>query len=209
VHHLEGQRWTSQITDVACIASSSAAPHHPRPVAATSDGKVKVWDGAELRVPVSMVTSVAVWTEHGGGHDHDRIATAAGGGVVKVYGGEAFILLRDLDVGSATKRIIPFQSAEGACRLLVVPMSLEDGRSIQIWSPEEGRLLHDGINRDCPMEDVHLFQSAEGRHLLAVRGRGEQHPRHPGDTMRAFLDVWDLGEAPVGTVNMRGAHKHG
>jgi hypothetical protein len=194
---------TNYVSALACVASSSAAPHHPRLVSASTDGTAKVWDGetgemlADLLGHVSMVKSGAVWTEHTGGHD--RIVTAAGEGVVKVYDGEALTLLRDLDVGWSSRRIIPFESAEGPTRLIVVPTWHIDGRGIQIWDPREGlstgRLLQNGINRDCPLEHVHLFESAQGRHLLAISGRGEEQLGHPGDTdtMRAFIDVWDLG----------------
>jgi hypothetical protein len=77
------------------------------------------------------------------------------------------------------------------------------------WDPEEGRLLHDNFNNGCPLDDWHLFESAEGRHLLAIVGGGKEHPRHPGDTLRAFLDVWDLGEAPIATRHVRPADEHG
>jgi WD40 repeat protein len=43
LHRLEGH--TNRIADLACIASSSAAPHHPRLVSASDDGIAKVWDG--------------------------------------------------------------------------------------------------------------------------------------------------------------------
>jgi WD40 repeat protein len=202
---------TGMMTDLACIASPSAAPHHPRVVSGSDAGTAKVWDGetgerlADLRneVPVS---SVAVWKEHTGGHD--RIATTGGDGRIKVWDGEALTLLHDLDCagGSASRRIRAFTSAEGPARLLV---ALAADLGVQVWDPEEGRLLHDGINRRCPMEDCHLFESAQGRYLLAIVGSGARHARHPGDTYRPFLDVWDLGEAPAATGHMRGAHKQG
>jgi WD40 repeat protein len=43
LHRLESH--ASAITDLACIASSSAAPHHPRLVSVCSDGTANVWDG--------------------------------------------------------------------------------------------------------------------------------------------------------------------
>jgi hypothetical protein len=208
LHRLKAH--SNSIWDVACIVSSSAAPHHPRLVSVSTDGTAKVWDGeigemlADLRGHRGWVMSVAVWKEHMG--EHDRIATAERRGVVKVWDGEALTLLRDLEVGSAARRIIPFESAEGPIRLLVV---LDDGRGIQIWDPEEGRLLHDGIHRDSSVRDVHLFTSAEGRYLLAIRGGHTRHIRHPGDTARPFLDVWDLGEAPARERHVWGAHKQG
>jgi WD40 repeat protein len=211
LHRLEGH--TNMINDLACIASSSAAPHHPRMVSASYDGTVKVWDGetgemlADWGGYYEACWLVAVWKEHTGGHD--RIATATYGGEVKIWDGEAFTLLHDFDVGSAIERIIPFESAEGPTRLLVVTDTRKAGRGIQVWDPEEGRLLHDGINRGWPLNDCHPFKSARGRHLLAIRGRGYEHPCHPGDTMRAFLDLWDLGEAPAPANPVRGAHKHG
>jgi WD40 repeat protein len=198
---------------LACLASSSAAPHHPRLVSACSDGEVRVSDGetgvmlADLQAHDSGVTSVAVWKEHTGGHD--RIATAESVGRVRVWNGEAYTLLHDLDCGSATWRLLAFESAEGPHRLLV---GLADGKGVQVWDPEEGRLLHDGINRGCPLQDWHLLEPVEGRQLLVIVGNGEQHPRHTGSYKRAFLDVWDLGEAPQAAAEgqtMRPAHHLG
>jgi WD40 repeat protein len=207
LHRLQGD--TDRITALACIASSSAALRHPRLVSAAWDRTAKVWDGEtgktleNLQGHTGWVRSVAVWKEHTGGHD--RIATASDDGWVKIWDGEAFTLLHDLDCGG--QYVLAFKSAEGPTRLLV---ELEGGRSLQLWDPEEGRLLHDGINSDCPTSrDWHLFESAQGRHLLAVIGKGMFHPRHPGGTVRAFLDVWDLGEAPARVDHVRGAHKHG
>jgi hypothetical protein len=83
-------------------------------------------------------------------------------------------------------------------------------RCTQVWDPEEGRLLRDHISHGSSFQAVHLFESAERRHLLAIMDSGEHHPRHPGDTSRDFLDVWDLGEqAPVGGGGLQPAHKHG
>jgi hypothetical protein len=113
-------------------------------------------------------------------------------------------LLHDLD-GSGLG-MLAFQSAEGPTRLLV---ALGDDQGLRLWDPEEGRLLHDGIDQGCPLDDWHLFESAQGRQLLAIVGRGEQHPRHAGDTVRAFLDVWDLGEAPAATGHVRPANNQG
>jgi WD40 repeat protein len=204
LHHLQGH--TCDIHDVACIASSSAAPHHPRLVSASWDGTAKVWDRetgemlADLPGHGGGTRSVAVWKEHTGGHD--RIATTGGGGRTKVWGGEAFTLLHDLDCGSQSMdRLLAFEWAEGPARLLVA------SEGVQVW--EEGRLLHDGTNRGCPLGDLHLFESAQGRHLLAIVGREDQHPRHPGETDKTFLDVWDLGEAPAGEGQMRPAHHRG
>jgi hypothetical protein len=84
---------------------------------------------------------------HGGARPH-RHGTGAIGRV-KVWDGEAFTLLHDLDCGPAIKRVLAFESAEGPHRLLV---ALRWHRGLQVWDPEEGRLLHDGINRDCPVE---------------------------------------------------------
>jgi WD40 repeat protein len=203
LHGLEGH--ADIITGLACIASSSAAPHHPRLVSTSWDGTAKVWDGetgewlADLRGHDSPFSSVAVWKEHTGGHD--RIATASDVGQVKIWG-EALTLLHDLDCDSHW-RMLPFESAEGPARLLV------PGERMQIHDPEEGRLLHDGINRGCPLDDLHLFESAQGRHLLAIVGSGIRHARHPGQAQRAFIDVWDLGEAPPRDGHVRPANKHG
>jgi WD40 repeat protein len=204
LHRLRGH--AGGTTALTCIASSSAAPHHPRLVSAGLDGTARVWDGqtgemlGELRGRDGGVVSVAAW----GGHEHDRIATA-GSFNIKVWDGEAWTLLHDLDCGPC-RRLLAFKSAEGPARLLVAS---EDRKVIQVWDPEEGRLLHDGINRGCPLKDWHLFESAQGRHLLAIAGSGIDHPRHPGDTERAFLDVWDLGEAPAAEGQMRPAHHLG
>jgi WD40 repeat protein len=194
------------VFDLACIASSSAAPHPARLVSTSWDGTAKVWDGetgellANLRDHGGAVRSVAVWKEHTGGHD--RIATTGYDRHVKVWDGEAFTLLHDLDCGS-DHRMVAFMSAEGLQRLLAGPATAS---GLQVWDPEEGRLLHDGINRigkrDCPIEDFHLFESAQGRHLLAVLRRqfGDED---------VFLSVWDLGEAPAAIGLVRPANKHG
>jgi WD40 repeat protein len=211
LHRLHGH--TSHVADLACIATSSAAPHHPRLVSVSYDGTAKVWDGdtgervAELQRPLGAAACVAVWKEHGGGHD--RIATAAGRGIVQVYDGETFGLLHDLDCGSSGKQLLHFNSAEGTNLLLVMTSSLQG--EVQLWDPEEGRLLWGGIICGFPCQHFHLFQS-EGRHRLAISSYGEHHSRHPDDpdvTMRAFLDVWDLGEVPAGTDHLRPAHHLG
>jgi hypothetical protein len=172
-----------------------------------------VWDGetgellADLRNHGGPVTSVAVWKEQAGGGEHDRIASTSGGGGVMVWGGEALTLLHDLSSDLDIGRLSAFKSAEGPTRLL---MTSYEGGVLQVWDPEEGRLLHDGIKCDCPPpDDYQMFESAQGRHLLAIVGRGEQHPRHPGDRDRSFLDVWDLGEAPIRAHPLRPAHHLG
>jgi WD40 repeat protein len=206
LHHLDGH--TKKIVDVACIASSSAAPHHPRLVSASWDRTAKVWDGetgeclANLRGHQEVLMSVVVWKEHHGGHD--RIATSGGNGRIKIWDGEALTLLHDLDCESHW-RMLPFESAEGPARLLVAP----DRGGLQVWDPEEGRVLHGGINRGCPLDDCHLFESAQGHQFLAITGSGDYHAQHPGDMQRVFLDVWDLGEALARTQPLRPANKHG
>jgi WD40 repeat protein len=209
LHHLEGH--TCDIADLACIASSSAAPHHPRLVSASWDGTAKVWDGetgemlADLEGQCGAMRSVAVWKEHTGGHD--RIAATLGDVWIKVWDGEALTLLHDLHRHSQPlDRLLAFKSGEGAARLLAAS---EDLMGLQVWDPEEGRLLHDGINQGGPLDDCHMFESAQGRHLLAIVGRGNDHARHPGDTDRTFVDVWDLGEAPAAEGPMRPAHHTG
>jgi WD40 repeat protein len=200
LHYLEGH--ADAITDLACIASSSAAPHHPRVVSGSDDGFAKVWDGetgewlAELRGEGSQMMAVAVWKEHTGGHD--RIATSDRHGRVKVFDGEAFTLLHDLDCNSH-HHLLAFKSAEGPTRLLV---ALAYEQRLQVWDPEEGPLLH-GISSSYPVDDFHLLESAQGRHLLAILSR------HPRDTNTIFLDVWDLGEAPAPTGHLRRANKQG
>jgi WD40 repeat protein len=115
------QGHTKRINDLACIASSSAAPHHPRLVSASQNGTARVWDGetGEMLTILSHekpVKSVAVWKEHTGGHD--RIATSGYDRRVRVWDGEAVTLLHDLD--STFRRLMTLQSAEGPHRLLVV-----------------------------------------------------------------------------------------
>jgi WD40 repeat protein len=165
LHRLEGH--ASAITGLACIASSSAAPHHPRLVSVCSGGTALVWDGetgerlTDLRGHERPVTCVAVWKEHTGERGHDRIATADRDRRITVWDGEALTLLHDLDIGSRIGRLLAFESAEGPTRLLV---GLDRG-FLQVWDPEEGRLLHDNINRGCPLDHCHMFESAQGRHL--------------------------------------------
>jgi WD40 repeat protein len=206
LHRLEGH--TSMITDLACIASSSAAPHHPRIVAASQDGTAKVWDGETGELLGDLphekpVRSVAVWKEHTGGHD--RIATSDDGGWLRVWHGEAFTLIHELKSAGPGPRVVAFRSAEGPASLL------SSSQVMQVWDPEEGRLLHDGIkiNRGSLLMDNHLFESAQGRHLLDVVGHGEQRPRRPFSVWRPFMDVWDLGEAPAREGYLRPAHHRG
>jgi WD40 repeat protein len=207
LHRLEGHN--DAIADVACIASSSAAPHHPRLVSASHDRTAKVWDGETGEMLADLpcqgpANTVTVWKEPTGGRD--RIATA-GAAELRVWDGEAFTLLHDLHCGAVVRRLVPFQAADGTSRLLA---ALYGEQGVQVYDPEEGRRLHDGINRRCPLDDVHLLASAQGRQRLAIVGVGSRHPRHPGDLrMRPFLDVWDLGEAPAAVKNVRPAHHLG
>jgi WD40 repeat protein len=124
LHRLEGH--TGAISDVACIASSSAAPHHPRVVSGSTDCTAKVWDGETGERLADLghhgpVWSVAVWKEPRGGHD--RIAIGGEGCTVKVWDGEAFALLHDLQTEYATRRVSAFRLAGGQDRLLVEPTS--------------------------------------------------------------------------------------
>jgi hypothetical protein len=48
-----------------------------------------------------------------------------------------------------------------------------------------------------------------GRSLLAITGHGFHHARHAAGTGRAFLDLWDLEEAPIRVKGVRPAHKQG
>jgi hypothetical protein len=206
LHRLKGH--TKTISDLVCIASSSAAPHHPRLVTVSWDGTAKVWDGetgellADLGEHGAFVIAVAVWKQHTGGHD--RIATMRDDRRFKVWDGEALTLLHDLS--PLGQRFLPFQSAEGR-PLLLVP--LWDGREVQAWDPEGNRLVQGGINRGCPSSQLHVFESAQGRHLLAIAGCGKHHQRHAGDIERSFIDVWDLGEAPPRERQVRPAHHTG
>jgi WD40 repeat protein len=201
MHRLDGH--TGRIRSLACIASSSAAPHHPRLVSASDDGTAKVWDGetgvmlADLRGHTGNVDIVTVWKEHTGGHD--RIATAAYDGHAKVWDGEAFTLLHDLVCGDSGTiwDISAFESAEGSHRLLV---ALIGQRGVLMWDPEEGRLLHEAINQWHPFDHFHLFESAQGRHLLAILGDARE---------TVVLNLYDLGEAPAPEEWIRRANKHG
>jgi WD40 repeat protein len=215
LHRLQGRNSVKAHEDagigLACIASSSAAPHHPRLVSTSvaENGPARVWDGETGEMLARLggmggVRSVAVWKEHRGGHD--RIATvprkADHGSGVTVWDGEAFKCLRDLAFAST---VLVCKSAEGPARLL---LGQAQG-GLQVWDPEEGRRLAGGIHHPHAFDTFHLFESAQGRHLLATVSRGNQHPRHPGGVERFVLDVWDLGEAPACTPSLRGAHHTG
>jgi hypothetical protein len=115
-----------------------------------------------------------------------------------VWDGEAFTLPHDLDCNSH-HHMLTFKSAEGQTRLLVGPAGDE---GLQVWDPEEGRRLHDGVKRGSPLQGFHLFESAQGRHLLAIMTR-----HYSNDNVT--LDVWDLGEAPAATEHVRPANKQG
>jgi hypothetical protein len=201
MHRLEGHK--DLIFDLACIASSSAAPHHPRVVSASYDRSAKVWDGetgemlADLGGHAGPVRSVAVWKEHTGGHD--RIALADDDGVVRVWDGEAFTPLHDLVCGDSGTiwDISAFESAEGPHRLLV---ALIGQRGVLMYDPEEGRLLHGAINQWHPFDHFHLFESAQGRHLLAILGDARE---------TVVLNLYDLGEAPAPEEWVRRANKQG
>jgi hypothetical protein len=172
----------------------------------THERTAEVWDGETGEWLAGLegdrreyVGSVAVWKEHTGGHD--RIATA-GSFTAKVWDGEAFTLLHDLDCDATpVKRLLAFESAEGRIRLLVALANKSNVGpcGVQVWDPEEGRLLHDGIKQDCPFTDCHLFETTQGRHLLAIAGRGVHH----------LMNVWDLGEAPARAGAVRPAHRVG
>jgi WD40 repeat protein len=206
LHRLQGHGGV--ITDLACIASSSAAPHHPRLVSASQDRTARVWDGetgemlAEFWGHDGSVKSVAVWKEHTGGHD--RIATSTNvDRKIKIWDGEALTLLQVVDRGwSHTHRFLAFESGEGPQRL---PVALGGG-SLQVYDPEDGRRLH---SVSCyVLNDWHLFESAEGRQLLATLGVGERHPHHPY-VASEFIDVWDLGRAPARAEYVKPAHHLG
>jgi WD40 repeat protein len=132
LHRLVGH--VDEIKDLACIASSSAAPHHPHLVSASHDRTAKVWDGETGEMLADLpgrgpVKSVAVWKEHTGGHD--RIATADVDCKTQVWDAEAFTLLHDLrrDGDAMTRRVSAFQSAEGPARLLVMT---SNGHGVQV-----------------------------------------------------------------------------
>jgi WD40 repeat protein len=187
------------ITGLACIDSSCAAPHHPRVVSASEDGTATVVDGktGEVLGVVPDLTQgaplAAVWKEHVGGHD--RIATHTSRRTIRVWDGETLNSIHELDGYYTGQILVPIESAEGRPLLLA---SLLDGRGLQLLDPEDGRLLGGAINAGCPIGGFHVFESAECRTLLALIGTGSGHPRHPGAArVRAYLDLWDLGEAPV------------
>jgi hypothetical protein len=124
-----------------------------------------------------------------------------------LWDGEAFTLLHNFDSGRhATKRLSVFKAAEGPARLLVARVA-EAG--LRLYDPEEGRLLHDGINRGWLSEDCHLLESAQGRHLLATVSRGNRSTWNFRGTVGTPLHVWDLGEAPAGERPLRPAHHLG
>jgi hypothetical protein len=82
----------------------------------------------------------------------------------------------------------------------------------QVWDPEEGVLLPEAIpgGGGPQTSGFHLIESAEGRYLLAVAGYGAHSPWHAtGEAERTFLDVWDLGEAPLRAQHVRPANKQG
>jgi WD40 repeat protein len=204
LHNLQGH--ADYVAHLATVPSSSAAPHHPRVVSASYDGTAKVSDveTGELLAELwgrDEVFRVMVWKEHVGGHD--RIAVASDGHVT-VWDGETFTTLHDIDCGDGAVGLSPFKSAEGPYRLLMAGES-QGGHGVQMWDPEEDRLLPDDITTACRVTDLHLLESAEGRYLLAIVG----YPWQPGDMPGAFLDVWDLGEAPTRVEHMRPAHKQG
>jgi WD40 repeat protein len=187
-------------------------------------GAIKVWDGetgevlADLRGHGAGGNPVAVWKEHTGEAEHDRIAITGFDGHLKVWDGEAFTLVHTLARG-LSMHPVPFKSAEGPHRLLLVPVG---GYIIQCWDPERGRLLHDGISQDCPIDAFHLFgyayfsrafrssnfdffssffRSAEGHHLLSTACSDPE--------AGIFFYLWDLGEAPAATAHVRAAHHLG
>jgi WD40 repeat protein len=205
--HLDG--YANCHVELACIDSSSAAPHHPRVVSFSHDrSKVTVWDGetgeplAELPGHMGSVHCVAVWKEPKG--QHDRIVTSSGDCTVKVWDGETFALLQDLAIHSPL--VLPFQSVKGPYHLLA---ALANEGGMQVWDPEEGRLLVDTFSGDCPLEGCHLFESAGGRYLLAMMTGSYRHPRPQGVTQDIHIDVWDLGEAPARAKPLRPAHHLG
>jgi hypothetical protein len=100
--------------------------------------------------------------------------------------------------------------------LTIMPMPMVMMMGVQVYDPEEGRLLREDIDPGFALqephvcvEDCHVFESAQGRQLLAVLSVGTCHPRQPGDKLRSFLDVWDLGEGPPATGHVRPAHHLG
>jgi hypothetical protein len=180
--------------------------------------EVGVEDGQGEGAPPSPgargVASVAVWKEHTDGVFRDRIATAApgegsDGGEVRVWEGEfPFGLLHTLEVKATRGGLWPFQAAGGPYRLFAGAARVHyGGTACEVWDPEEGRKLLQGINRNCRFSHAHPFVSAEGRNLIALVSFGQDHPRHRGWRQRNYVDVWDLGEAFAETV--RPAHHQG
>jgi WD40 repeat protein len=206
-----------EITQLMCFdPSSPLSPdephHHPRVVSAALSQPVRVWDG-ETGERVSELARcigsqpLAVWKEHWDGHD--RIAVVTQGSKIDVYDAETLTVLHTLRPKSDMMftSMLPFKSSEGPTRLLVAPRS---DRGMEIWEPEEGVLLHDRIiTKGSELWGCHLFESAEGRQLLAVGGKCLEPRIPPGETDKAFLDVWDLGKAFMEAQHVRPANKHG
>jgi hypothetical protein len=172
---------------------------------------VEVWDGetGERRGGLDIVAllSVAAWKEHTGEGEHDRIATANDYGIVKVWDAKALTLVREIVCGFRfchAQPLMALESAKGAHRLLVAP---RDDRGSSGVGPRGGP---PAARRHQPRL-LNLFESAQGRQLLAIGSQGIHHPRHPGDlgTVRAFLDVWDLGKAPARAGLVKPAHHLG
>jgi hypothetical protein len=135
---------------------------------------------------------------------HDRIATTHSSGDIEVWDGETFTVLRTLTCQAPTARVflLPFKSAEGRTRLLVTSRDL---RVVEVWDPEENVVLPELIRSEgAEPSGFHLFESAEGRQLLAFGPRLRR-----GEADKAFLDVWDLGEAFMEAQHVRPANKHG
>jgi WD40 repeat protein len=213
LHELRG--YNQHITQLICLASSSLPDephHHPRVVSAALSEPVRVWDGAtgeqlaELSMPIGM-QPFAIWKEHWEGHD--RIALVTQGAKILVYDVETLTVLHTLRAKSRMGRMstFPFKSAEGPTRLLVAPRS---DRGMEIWEPEEGVQLHDRITiKGSALWGCHLLESGEGRQLLAVGGKCLEPRIPPGEADKAFLDVWDLGEAFIEAPHVRPANKQG
>jgi WD40 repeat protein len=193
LHDLQGH--SGWVCALNCFESSSE-PHRLVAVSSSKDGTTKVWDaeaGRLLHTLEGASSSVQVYKEHVGGRD--RIVTATSS-VLQVWDAETGTLVREVQGnGTGIGLLQVYQSAEGPWRLV----SRSCDRGLQVWAPEEGRLLYPGVNskRRVSVLGLKLVEAKEeGRYLLvAARSHG-------------YVTVWDLGSLPLCSL-VRNATKTG